>query len=999
MPKNNKKSKSQKKNVDLSEGKESSKAPCTIDEHGSKIEVENDPSAIESRADSISVNKESVGPVMKELSKEHSVPDQEKDFLSPSNTAPMRHIPATLENRPVCKSIGNYLKPFQDIQEMKTMGKGSEGRKIRVLTNHFPIQCKTEDVTHYDAKFNIVEYKRPPKKSDADLLFRALEEVKRSNPKVFTKPKSVVFDGFANIFSLYPLNFSNNSSKFDATVMVKEALDMERLLNVEVALTRIATIPIKKAIEEFQRSGRLNTIDKDRHKRTTDHSEYLEAVRVLNVILGMSVRIAPNNICINNAKHFTPGPGCSVDIGGGKSLWLGTFKSVRTGWKLHLNVDMANKPGYEEQSVLEFASKLANCRPQDIRRVITDKTLWTRLSKELCGLKIRFERPDGQKRDYRANGLTKDIGKYLTFPSAEGKTSVINYFKKQYNFDPNPELPFLHVGAKDKSNFLPLECCKIKAQACPRNKRLDERATSYMIRQTAKPPSERKERIQKNLRDMKNSFKDDEFASAFGITVDDKFIDIEARVLSAPALSYQDAGSKLKEKSDLFVSGGKWNMRTPSKPGTKGDNFINAMQLMNWGVLDLTAMNDTEWSNFYGQLRRESEKCGMKMIQEPVAEIMSKERVRSFSNVEECFRSLYRKILVKCRDNNYPQLILVLAERRDGMYDHIKYIGDTGDGLKRPIPTQFVLIQNARRMNGQIAHNLSLKMNAKLGGTNQVISMQSKPNIMKRPVIFIGADVTHGNPGDNIEEHPSIAAVVASMDASCSTYKARVSLQYGGQVFEVIQQLETMVKELLMEFYGRNHQRKPEKIIYYRDGVSEGQFNEVVCKELSAIQRACMKLEKDYQPNITFVVAQKRHNTRLFPKNPNDGVGKMKNVPPGTVVDSDITHPTEMSFFLVSHEGIQGTSRPTHYHLLSDDSDFTPDELQKITYYLCHLYARCERSVSYPAPTYYAHLAAFRARGHHNALVENCKNNKLNCTQRKKIERQIEQLQLCNYFI
>jgi hypothetical protein len=31
----------------------------------------------------------------------------------------------------------------------------------------------------------------------------------------------------------------------------------------------------------------------------------------------------------------------------------------------------------------------------------------------------------------------------------------------------------------------------------------------------------------------------------------------------------------------------------------------------------------------------------------------------------------------------------------------------------------------------------------------------------------------------------------------------------------------------------------------------------------------------------------------------------MMNVPPGTVVDTDITHPTETSFFLASHEGIQ----------------------------------------------------------------------------------------------
>ena len=60
----------------------------------------------------------------------------------------------------------------------------------------------------------------------------------------------------------------------------------------------------------------------------------------------------------------------------------------------------------------------------------------------------------------------------------------------------------------------------------------------------------------------------------------------------------------------------------------------------------------------------------------------------------------------------------------------------------------------------------------------------------------------------------------------------------------------------------------------------------------------------------------------------------------------------------------QGTSRPTHYHVLYDDNAFTADDLQKLTYQLCHVYARCTRSVSMPAPAYYAHLVAFRARHH-----------------------------------
>lgn len=61
---------------------------------------------------------------------------------------------------------------------------------------------------------------------------------------------------------------------------------------------------------------------------------------------------------------------------------------------------------------------------------------------------------------------------------------------------------------------------------------------------------------------------------------------------------------------------------------------------------------------------------------------------------------------------------------------------------------------------------------------------------------------------------------------------------------------------------------------------------------------------------------------------------------------------------------LQGTSRPSHYHVLWDDNNFKADEIQALTYQLCHTYVRCTRAVSIPAPAYYAHLVAFRARFH-----------------------------------
>uniref|UniRef100_A0A2I3SCG0 Argonaute RISC catalytic component 3 n=2 Tax=Pan TaxID=9596 RepID=A0A2I3SCG0_PANTR len=285
----------------------------------------------------------------------------------------------------------------------------------------------------------------------------------------------------------------------------------------------------------------------------------------------------------------------------------------------------------------------------------------------------------------------------------------------------------------------------------------------------------------------------------------------------------------------------------------------------------------------------------------------------------------------------------------------VKRVGDTLLGMA----TQCVQVKNVIKTSPQTLSNLCLKINVKLGGINNILVPHQRPSVFQQPVIFLGADVTHPPAGDG--KKPSIAAVVGSMDAHPSRYCATVRVQRPRQ--EIIQDLASMVRELLIQFY-KSTRFKPTRIIFYRDGVSEGQFRQVLYYELLAIREACISLEKDYQPGITYIVVQKRHHTRLFCADRTERVGRSGNIPAGTTVDTDITHPYEFDFYLCSHAGIQGTSRPSHYHVLWDDNCFTADELQLLTYQLCHTYVRCTRSVSIPAPAYYAHLVAFRARYH-----------------------------------
>jgi eukaryotic translation initiation factor 2C len=114
---------------------------------------------------------------------------------------------------------------------------------------------------------------------------------------------------------------------------------------------------------------------------------------------------------------------------------------------------------------------------------------------------------------------------------------------------------------------------------------------------------------------------------------------------------------------------------------------------------------------------------------------------------------------------------------------------------------------------------------------------------------------------------------------------------------------------------------------------------------------------------LTFIICQKRHHVRFFPAQRSDS-DRSGNCLAGTVVDTAITNPLFRDFYLLAHSGIQGTSRPTHYHILLDENNMDNDTIQNLTNRLSYTYVRCTRSVSIAPPAYYAHLVAARGRFH-----------------------------------
>ena len=197
-------------------------------------------------------------------------------------------------------------------------------------------------------------------------------------------------------------------------------------------------------------------------------------------------------------------------------------------------------------------------------------------------------------------------------------------------------------------------------------------------------------------------------------------------------------------------------------------------------------------------------------------------------NIEESLKTAWLKAGNAAKAK--PQLILcILPNTGIPLYAEIKRVSDTVIG----VATQCIQGRHMHAAKKQYCANVCLKMNVKLGGMNSFIDPSLVPFITQRPSILMGASVTHPAPGDQNSGRPSIAAVCASMDAKASRYAASIRVQTGKQ--EVISDLAEMVKELLKTFY-QTCGRKADRILFYRDGVSESQFSIVLEHEIKAIK-------------------------------------------------------------------------------------------------------------------------------------------------------------------
>ncbi|KAF3787403.1 argonaute 7 protein [Nymphaea thermarum] len=813
---------------------------------------------------------------------------------------------------------------------LKPVDRPDSGGTILLLANHFRVEFDpNRSIYHYDVtvasvKENPGEGSSTPalgtgtnarvSKSDSRVVVKT---VFAENPHFFSALQ-VGYDGEKNMYSPKPLQEDSYTVKISKGTDVRE---------YKCTLKFAAKIDLVHLYKYLDRS-------------TTATIE--NAIQALEVVM----REYPANCRIARGRNFYSAAEVS-DLKGGVEALNGFFQSLRpTAQGLALNVDFSVMAFYKSIPVTDFLRQNLGLQLNSASICMNDYKMrkWENILK---GLKVKVTHRNTNQ-IYTIYGLSKQSAREETFDvrdrsssenntgsiTARNSTTIEKYFYDQYMVQLKyHNLPCLNLSKK-YATYVPIELCVLTEGQRFLMENLSRLATIS--------PRERLKRI-KEIVSAQDGPLGGEVAGQFGLKVTPKLTEMKGRVLHPPDLKAgQDKRVKLDENCQ-------WKL---SQYQLYGPEAIDR-----WAIVSFVPSNSSTSTDqifqFAENLTSRCHEIGIIIEQRPLD--LRCEYITCLSDQDQ-LRRLLKDIAAKC-DDNLQVLICVIAYKHAG-YKVLKLISETEVGIM----TQCCLGNNIERPNSQYLANLALKINAKVGGSNVALTTTLKAQCLGEDmhVMFMGADVNHPRPWDKVS--PSIAAVVATKNwPAANIYEAKIRSQDNRK--EKIVNLGDMCIELAQMYHEKNS-KYAEKVVFFRDGVSEGQFNMVLDEELKEMKKAFASIS--YNPSITLIVAQKRHRTRLFLQDAtNQG-----NVPPGTIVDTEIVHVKGLDFFLCSHYGSLGTSKPAHYHVLLDENKFSSDELQTWVYNLCFTFARCTRPVSLVPPVYYADLVAYRGRLYYDGWLE-----------------------------
>ena len=191
-------------------------------------------------------------------------------------------------------------------------------------------------------------------------------------------------------------------------------------------------------------------------------------------------------------------------------------------------------------------------------------------------------------------------------------------------------------------------------------------------------------------------------------------------------------------------------------------------------------------------------------------------------------------------------VLMIFPTSRDDRYAAVKRLCC----IECPVPSQVIIsktIQNEKSLRS-VCQKIILQINCKLGGELWYLKIP----ITK--LMVVGIDVYH----QKEKKYKSIAGFVSSLNKEQTRWYSKVCFQMVGQ--ELVDQMKIAFTNSLKKYQEVNG-FLPEKIVIYRDGVSDGQLNHVENHEVEQLKSVFME---NYCPKLAVVVVQKRISARIF---------------------------------------------------------------------------------------------------------------------------------------
>jgi len=638
-------------------------------------------------------------------------------------------------------------------------------------------------------------------------------------------------------------------------------------------------------------------------------------------------------------------------------MWLGKRHTiVDTQRGPMLQIDRAATVMLAPLKLVDFCAKMAKMTAERLR--LEDLTrIHQKLRESALVWKIKACHTP---REYKLRGFdTKPVSQSMFEKSGDDgqvrTLSVLEYFNETYPHVKitRPDLPCVLVGPKSEPDRLrvPMEICAfVSCQPAPMTPEIQQE----QIKETAAVPRVRFADIEKIQRDLlKDHEGADQTAPAFSIAMGNNLVTANAVVLASPKLAYRDSNGHIAEAT-INTQKGEWNLRNPRG----GDlAFMTSGSLASgngFAVVKFERTDDRNIATFLQNMQKFAGFRGVRLGQQ-VGRILDGSHLKYGDEVE--------KFLDRIPEKTRVGLVVCILSDKSTMnareiYPAIKRWSHT----KAMIPTQCVQVGKAmgKLMTSPQYHaGVLLKINLKLGGAN----LHAPANhgglalLRQEPTMVMGFDINHPQPGSR---KPSYAALVATMDVECSKYftvvgaqksRTEVSTDSSSLIVDFVDKVRSCLRQFKMA-----NGVAPQRIIFYRDGVAHNQFDSVKETEIGQIFDACRKEGGNaYVPTLTFIIVQQRTRARFATEH-------KEQVTAGTVINQDVVGADGKDWYMVSQHGLKGTARPSHYHVIRDDAETNVQLLQRLTFELCHLYARATKIVSRPAPVYYAHRAAFLAQ-------------------------------------